>query len=225
MLLRKNDVVAGALKLLDAEGLDGLTMRKVAAVLGVQAGALYRHYDNKKALLDAMAEKLVEGVGTPAPTGPWDRQLEILAGRLRRCLLSHRDGARVVAGTFVAESNTLASGKAFLDALGSAGVPPERAGWITFALKYYVFGHTIEEQAQLELAQAGQWPRDVTVEAGHDPAVVIAVRSVAEADPAARFVYGLRLFLDGIAANIPAASRTTPASPDPLTDAPAHRTR
>src|SRR5580700_6076196 len=75
MLLRKTDVVDGALKFLDVEGLDGLTMRKLGATLNVQGGALYRHFPNKSALLAAMADKLVEGVGDPLPDAPWHEQI------------------------------------------------------------------------------------------------------------------------------------------------------
>jgi TetR/AcrR family transcriptional regulator, tetracycline repressor protein len=55
MQLKRADVVTGALALLDADGLDGLTMRK----LGVQAGGIYWHFKNKQALLEAMADRIV----------------------------------------------------------------------------------------------------------------------------------------------------------------------
>jgi TetR/AcrR family tetracycline transcriptional repressor len=204
MLLRKANVVDGALALLDTEGLDGLTMRKLGAALGVQAGALYRHFPSKDALLDAMAEKLLEGVGDGPSDGPWDEQLGALAHRFRAALLTHRDGARVVAGTFVSEPNTNAAGTAAVRALCAAGIPTDRAGWIAFAGMYYVLGHTIEEQAQRQLDERGDdWHGRESRSPPDDPVFARALRSVTTADPAERFVYGLELFVDGVRQQLP----------------------
>src|SRR6185312_10467837 len=98
--LRRADVLRGARELIDAEGLDGLTMRKLGAQLKVQAGALYWHFPSKQALLGAIADDLVAAVADAPPAGPWDQRLITMAHRLRRALLGLRDGARLVAGTF-----------------------------------------------------------------------------------------------------------------------------
>ncbi|WP_219471107.1 TetR family transcriptional regulator [Nonomuraea rhizosphaerae] len=112
MQLKRADVVTGALALLDSDGLDGLTMRKLGARLGVQAGGIYWHFKNKEALLGAMADRIVgEITETPLASGPWDAQLAEIAHRMRRALLAHRDGAQVVAGTYVVEPNTVRGGE------------------------------------------------------------------------------------------------------------------
>lgn len=199
MQLRRSDVVDGALALIDAEGLDQLTMRKLATSLGVQAGGLYWHFENKQALLDAMAEKLLEGVGAPLDPGPWDQRLAVLAGRLRAALLSHRDGARVVAGTYVSEPNTLLAGRTAVEVLGTAGIPLERAGWVAFAVMYYVLGYTIEEQARQQLPGRDDWAvRLAAVSEHQDPQFLRALTSVVASDPTERFRYGVELFLDGL---------------------------
>ncbi|MBB2948993.1 TetR/AcrR family tetracycline transcriptional repressor [Actinoplanes lutulentus] len=194
MQLNRADVVTGALTLLDAEGLDGLTMRKLGAHLGVQAGAVYWHFTNKQALLEAMADRIVESVGDePFPPAPWDAQLSDMAQRLRRALLSRRDGARVVAGTYVIEPNTVRSGQQALRILTGAGIPADRAPWILFPLFHYVLGHTIEEQAQ---RAEGDWENR---NAGlPDDELNHAMTAMISADPADRFTYGLELFLDGL---------------------------
>jgi TetR/AcrR family transcriptional regulator, tetracycline repressor protein len=93
--VKRVHVVTGALALLDADGLDGLTMRKLGAQLGVQAGGIYWHFTNKQALLEAMADQIVgEVTATPLEPGTWDAQLAEIAYRMRRALLANRDGAR-----------------------------------------------------------------------------------------------------------------------------------
>jgi TetR/AcrR family transcriptional regulator, tetracycline repressor protein len=199
MQLHREDVLAGALALLDAEGLEGLTMRKLAAQLGVQAGALYWHFKHKQALLDAMADAVLAEADGPPPQGTWEQQLAELGARLRRALLARRDGARVVAGTFTTGPNTLRTGAMAVEILRSAGVPADRAGWAGFSLGYYVLGHCIEEQAQAELAEEGGWAAKVAGSAEHDGSYFDqAMTATITADPAERFAYGLQLLICGI---------------------------
>lgn len=206
MLLRRADVLRGAMELLDAEGLDGLTMRRLGAALNVQAGALYRHFANKEALLDAMADQLLEGVGAPLPPGPWQDQARTLAQRLHTALLARRDGARVVAGTYVTGTSTLGAGGAAVEVLCAAGLPPEQAGWVAFALFYYILGHTIEEQALARLPAQDDWRARLARAEGTaaSPVLARAMESVAATDPAERFRYGLDIFIDGLASRMPA---------------------
>jgi len=203
-MLRKANVVEGALALLDTEGLDGLTMRKLGGALGVQAGALYRHFPSKEALLDAMAEQLLEGIADELPAGDWEQQLTALAERFRQALLTRRDGARLVAGTFVSAPNTNAAGAVAANRLVAAGLSPARAGWLTFACMYFVLGHTIEEQAQLELKGPDSWEARVRRSPPEDPVWAQALGAVVAADPGERFRYGLSLLLDGIRQQLPA---------------------
>jgi len=146
-----------------------------------------------------MAEKLMEGVGDPVPDAPWDEQLTVIAHRFRAALLTHHDGARLFAGTFVSEPNTNAAGSAAVAALCAAGIPVERAGWIAYGAMYYVLGHTIEEQAQRRLAEQGDdWRARESRSPPDDPLFARALESVIDADPATRFEYGLELLIDGI---------------------------
>ncbi|MEU3829151.1 TetR family transcriptional regulator [Streptomyces sp. SID486] len=199
MPLRKADVVEGALRFLDAEGLDQLTMRRLGAALDVQGGALYRHFPNKEALLDAVADRIVEGVGDPLPDVAWPERTRILSNRLRTALLRHRDGARVVAGTFAPGANTIIGSDMAVQVLCGAGLPPAQAGWMSFALFYYVLGHCIEEQAQLRLPADHDWrSRTAQLDVKVSPQYAAALDSLAGTDPAERFDYGLHVFIDGL---------------------------
>ena len=201
MQLKRADVVSGALELLETDGLDGLTMRKLGALLGVRAGAVYWHFKNKEALLGAMADRIVgEMTASPLEPGPWDAQLGEIANRMRRALLAHRDGARVVAGTYVQEANTVRGGSQAMEILVGAGFPLERAGWVLFTAMYYVLGYVIEEQAQ---RAAGDWESRGL----DDTELLRALDGVIKADPDERFAYGLGLFLDGVRLRLAEARR------------------
>jgi AcrR family transcriptional regulator len=198
--------VDGAIVLLDAEGLDGLTTRRLGSALHVQGTALYRHFPTKEALLDAVADRLLDGVGAPLPTVSLEEQLALVAGRMREALLAHRDGARVVAGTYVSGPNTKLVEGVILEALQGAGVPADRAGWVAFALGHFVLGHTIEEQAQIALSAADGWDerRNQLGDQASAGFQRDALEAALAADPADRFDFGLRLFLKGVAVQFPA---------------------
>ena len=113
MALHREDVIRAAVELLDEVGLDRLTTRALTTRLGVQPGALYWHVRSKGELLSAIADEIMREVYAPgSDPGPenqvgeqgvgwavdWAAQTTAFAHRLRRALLAHRDGARVVVG-------------------------------------------------------------------------------------------------------------------------------
>ncbi|MFT4201000.1 TetR/AcrR family transcriptional regulator C-terminal domain-containing protein [Gordonia sp. (in: high G+C Gram-positive bacteria)] len=205
-MLRKSNVVDGALAFLDTEGLDALTMRKLGASLNVQGGALYRHYPSKEALLDAVADRILAGYGDAAEELAdldWQEQIRRLCDRLRAALLAHRDGARVVSATFAPGTNTIVGTELAVSVLCRAGLPPARAGWLVFTLFYYVLGYVIEEQGQAALAagddlRARNARADVELSAEYSEAVA----ALDSGDPDERFRYGVDTFIAGIEAQV-----------------------
>ena len=95
--MNRADVVRRAVAILDAYGLADLSMRRLAGELGVQPSALYWHVANKQTLLAAVADELLRELRCPALTGDWRRDAAAASHALRSTLLSHRDGAEVVA--------------------------------------------------------------------------------------------------------------------------------
>ncbi|WP_163512353.1 TetR/AcrR family transcriptional regulator C-terminal domain-containing protein [Fodinicola acaciae] len=147
---RRDEVLQAAVELLDEVGLDALTTRRLAAKLGVQAGALYRHFASKQALLDAVVGHLIDEAadGTPELTGEWDHVLRVMAFGMRSAMLAHRDGARLMT-TFQVPS--AAGEQAFnrtIELLVEAGLTAEAAVSAVDTLFAYVNGFTIEEQAR-----------------------------------------------------------------------------
>ncbi len=107
MRYRRSDVVEQALGVLDESGLDALTMRRLAADLGVQPGALYHHFASKDALLAALAEEVLRRGSRPAEVVAWDAELLLLCLGLRDAMRRHRDGALLIAHVHRSDAEAL----------------------------------------------------------------------------------------------------------------------
>ena len=157
MSLDRQRIVGEAVALLDAEGLDGVTTRKLAARLGVQSPTLYWHLPNKAALVTALAEAILEQefpeLTPPGPEERWQDWLGTLAERLRRALLAHPDGARVLSAAQLSRKMAAFSELA-MSSLVDRGVPLRRARVIVLTVERFTVGHVLEEQAPRPDAKA-----------------------------------------------------------------------
>lgn len=146
--IERSKVIDTALVLLNRYGIEGLTMRKLAQALQIQAPSLYWHFENKQSLIDGMADALVDAVAKDLPEAqPWEDRIRQVAVELRLALLRHRDGARVFAGTYIVTDNVLRTGEAMISAFMRAGADAELAATSSFTVTYYVLGLVMEEQA------------------------------------------------------------------------------
>ncbi|WP_409180865.1 TetR/AcrR family transcriptional regulator [Amycolatopsis sp. VS8301801F10] len=190
-------VTAAALRLLGEEGLDALTMRKLAAAVGVQVGTLYGYFPTKTALLTAMAEEMLDGCRAAADgiAEPRERVLA-LARSLRTALLSHRDGARVYAGTHAVGPNTLGFAEALNSALRETGLDAAAAMKTSLLILHFATGHVLEEQAALQ--SGPDLPADIghlrqAIQGGEYPRLAEAQDQLTGTDLTELFEQGLRL--------------------------------
>jgi TetR/AcrR family tetracycline transcriptional repressor len=215
--LNRDQVLNTALDLLDEVGLDQLTMRRLTATLGVQNGATYWHFRSKQALLEAMADSLLAGVPDDLDQGrPWHERITQLAGRLRRALLSRRDGPRLFAGAFFPLPNALAYGEAVIATLREGGLSGRDAAWAADTLAYYVVGHTIEEQLATTLPDAGAAIARLTeaVDPQRHPHMYAALAHIPAPHHEEHFDYGLSLVIAGIRSGRAAETRPNPTKRD-----------
>jgi TetR/AcrR family tetracycline transcriptional repressor len=149
MRLERRMVVCQALQLLNEVGLDGLTTRRLAEALGVQGPALYWHFKNKQELIDEMALALLQDAyGPMAPGQDWAQWLVDGARRLRRALLSYRDGARLLAGFRPSSPHGRMDPTVALAPLVEAFGMPD-ALWALLTVNRFTFGWAMDEQAAL----------------------------------------------------------------------------
>ena len=204
MKLQRDVVIRTALDLLDEVGIDGLSTRRLAERLGVQSPALYWHFKNKRALLDAMAAAMMEDGGmrrTLEPGTDWRDWVMADARRFRRALLSRRDGARLHAGTRP-EPAEFAAVESETAALCAQGASPADALRTQIAIGRYVLGWVLEEQADAADAGDREGERMNAAELAPYPVFAEGMAALRNADPDQEFDYGLSLLLDGLAARL-----------------------
>ncbi|MGW0043125.1 TetR/AcrR family transcriptional regulator C-terminal domain-containing protein [Rhodococcus sp. NPDC003348] len=185
MQLRRADVLAGAITILDEYGLGDLTMRRLATSLGVQPGALYWHFPNKQTLLAAITDDMLGRVSGPIDASAWDERLDVLAHRIRDALLAHRDGAELAAASYAARLATNDARDTLARSCTEAGLPADEAEFAADTLLFYILGQTTDEQSRMQMDSHGALTED-------------ASPLYDSTSGTARFDYGLSLFVDGV---------------------------
>jgi TetR/AcrR family tetracycline transcriptional repressor len=157
--LTKATIAREALGLLDEVGMDGLTVRALAARLGVAAPALYWHFASKQALLDEMATEAWRRVGDvmaalPADL-PWHELLVTYAATVRAELLGHRDGAKAFTGTTLTDPAVVRRQEHTFAALTGQGFTLPNAARALLLVHDFTIGFCVEEQAVVQAVASG----------------------------------------------------------------------
>ncbi|MFF4344453.1 TetR/AcrR family transcriptional regulator [Kitasatospora sp. NPDC001540] len=218
-------IVGAAVELADADGLEGVSIRRVAAVLEVGPMRLYGYVETKAELLELMVDAVYAEIApgphdaprdVPPPAGPreWREELRELAGRHRAAALRHEWFIELLDGRPHLGPNTLAAREAALAVLwgvpGFAGRPTlvQQAAGVFHA---YLAGRLRVEVAQRRAERAeGRSNHDWQVAmgpymmrvlaAGRHPTIAEVMRSADHLTPGESFAAGLEMVLDGIAA-------------------------
>ncbi len=154
--IQPDAVIKAALEILDSEGLENVTLRRIATKLNVQAPALYWHFKNKQDITEDMAQTILtnaklDNFTPPADINNWPQWLADLMHCLRNALIAHKDGGRVVAGASFGRAYALEKMLAQIArVLNKAGFDSLPAGLAAATTIDYVWGFVIEEQAGTE---------------------------------------------------------------------------
>ncbi|GED97631.1 TetR/AcrR family transcriptional regulator C-terminal domain-containing protein [Gordonia crocea] len=173
--LTRESIVEAAFGLLDADGIEGLTVRALAARLGVKAPALYWHVDSKQALLDEMGTEIARRIATRAVPNSgegFEAALRGYAVAAREEYLAHRDGARTFSGTRINDPAVLRGQEAGLRRWISQGVSLERIVDAYDVVTAFVVGFVIEEQERADGSRYSLAQRDDAV--GEDYPLAVA---------------------------------------------------
>lgn len=172
--LSRDRLVALAHEYVSANGLDALTMRRLAATAEVSPGALYKHFRDKRDLQRAMSDSIFAtidfaGIATADPTVD---DVISCCRQMRSAMLAFRDGGRIVADSYAPFEATLTLSSTLMTLLQAVTSQSFSAGTTALVLRSYTTGFVILEQAYLELANTGEWDELVRqVAAGAHPRI------------------------------------------------------
>jgi AcrR family transcriptional regulator len=143
-VLSRQRIVEVATTILDKEGLDALSTRRLARELGVRAPSLYNHFATKDEILDAVADAIISQVDLRMfGKGEWATALTEWARTYRRALAAHPNAVPFLAHGPALRPAALALADAVYGALVEAGWPPSYATRIGAAMRYFVAGSSL----------------------------------------------------------------------------------
>lgn len=193
--LSRDKILDAAIELIDAEGLEALSMRRLGERLGVEAMSLYRHVRSKAALLDAVHDALLGRMRIEPASGAWEEDLRQIARAFRALLREHAAALPMFATRTATGPLALAQVEAGLAILHRAGLSPARAVSTFQVIFAYVVGHSMFTYASA--ATTGG-----TVDYGSLPAErFVHLRRIAEGpmpDAEQQFEQGLDLLIEGL---------------------------
>src|SRR6266536_2602998 len=144
--LTRQRVIAEALAVISADGVQALSMRALAARLGVVPGALYRHVRSKEQLYDLVLDDVLAEVDCQADHSlDWAGQVTALAQRLRAVLENHPGIAGLLKTRDPLSPHSLALAEAFLAPLHAAGLPETQAARAFRLIYDYTLGFALSD--------------------------------------------------------------------------------
>jgi AcrR family transcriptional regulator len=181
--LSQRAIVAAALRILDAEGLDAVTMRRVAQDLRTSPASLYAYVSGKDEILDLVLEEAAGEVALPGQPDPgrWKEQVKELCRAVRKVMVAHRDISMVALLRIPMGANSLTVADRLLGILLAGGLPKQAAGWAMERLFQYINADSLERALYANQTPAGADPDEYRAE------YLSQVQAYYEALPADRF--------------------------------------
>jgi AcrR family transcriptional regulator len=215
--LSRDAILDAALAVIDAEGLDAVTMRRVAADLGTGPASLYAHVADKEEMVAAVLDRVFAEMPFPEVIDPgrWQEQLKEMARTIRSTFGRHRDIARASLGNIPTGEGALPGMNAMVGILLAGGVTTEVASLSVDILALYVTATAFEESLEnwsLDDEESiarfheelnnffGSLPRD------RFPYLVALAGPLTAGDRDHRFEFGLDILVRGIASTVPSTT-------------------
>lgn len=143
--LTRDRVMRAALDVADAGGIAGLTIRSLAAELGVKPMSVYHHVANKEEILDGIVDLVFAEIDLPDPDGDWRAQVRRRVTSTRAALVRHPWAVAVLESRTSPGPANLRQHDAMLGTLRSGGFSVRAAGHAFALLDAYVFGVAVQE--------------------------------------------------------------------------------
>lgn len=204
--LSRERVVDAALGIMDREGLEAVTMRRVAREVGVEAMSLYHHVADKDDLLDGLCARVMTDFRIPERDDrPWTERARHGAREWRRVLKSHPNVIALFAERTkpMTEVDSLLPMEYALSLLMESGADEREAVQAFNVMGGYIMGFVMMETGQMFTAGAldAQHPDSAVAPsfpAGQLPCIAAALPHLATCDPDEQFEFGLDLLFGGL---------------------------
>jgi len=211
-VLSRDRVLTSALDIVDEHGLEGLTMRRLGAALGVDPMAIYHHVPDKAALFDGLVERVMASVELPLPTGEWADDLRATARAVRRTFLAHPAAIPLLGTRPPTTEAAFDVFEAVADILLRAGFTAHEAADGVDCAARTVIGHTLTEAGRppggdVDGGEAEHEEAQQHLSPDRYPALGVIARAGVRHDPDQLF----ELALDGLVLGLE-DQRSTPAS-------------
>ncbi|WP_328604713.1 TetR/AcrR family transcriptional regulator [Amycolatopsis sp. NBC_00345] len=201
-------IVDTAFQLVEAEGFEALTMRRVAAALQTGPSSLYAHVRNKAELDDLLIGELCAKVTLPTPDpAQWKEQVLDVCRQLRDQYLRYPGISRAALAGTPNSLDTLRIGEGLLTILLTGGVSPQSAAWASDAAFLYVSAHSFEASLRQSPGEDGDGKaidkaeiveRFKMLPESRFPNTVAYARELTHGDEHDRFDFTLELLLRGL---------------------------
>jgi len=205
--LSRARILAAAVQLVDLDGLEALTMRRLAEELNVDPMSLYNHVDGKDALLDGIAEALWNEVEVPADDVDWKQALQSFAISLRGLAHRHPHSFGLLLGRGVMPARELQAIDATIGALERAGLNREQAAEMIRTLFAYAVGCGMLELSTPPPAGATRMEQIVsltrTLPQDAPFHLIELARLLCDCDMDYQFKLGLDLIVSGLETRLP----------------------
>ncbi|HWL65581.1 MAG TPA: TetR/AcrR family transcriptional regulator C-terminal domain-containing protein [Actinomycetota bacterium] len=202
--LTRDRILDAALVLVDEYGMDGLSMRRLGAALGVEAMSIYNHVASKHELLNGVVEKVLNEVEIPEPGGDWTQRIKEMARSYRKVAQAHPNVMPLMAMRPFANLPTLPLVEEVFATLANANIAPEDSLAALRAVASYAVGFTTSEVAGFvdDPAAYVANPSFDIESLSSFPHLLEMVPLMSDIDNDSHFEFGLDVCLQGIKAKL-----------------------
>jgi len=207
--VNRERVLGQALAVADREGIEAVTMRRLARELGVEAASLYHHVSGKDEILDGLVDIVSAEIELPAPTGDWRPEIRQRAHNTRAVLRQHPWAVSLMASRTTPGPATLRLLEAGIRSFREGGFSVQMAAHAISAVDSYVHGFVLQEvnlpfRDESELAAMTGAIMDEFPASDFPYLFEMTVEHVLQPgyDYGNEFDFGLEVVLDGVAASL-----------------------
>lgn len=198
--LSRPDIEAKALAEIEARGVDGFSLRKLAARMGCEPMSLYHHYPSKAHLMDALVDRVMGSLAMPPRDLPWRARIERLVRDFRAMAHRHPAFFQYLALHRLNTEAGLAWLNGTLQAFRDAGLSVEDATRMFRTFGYYIIGAALDETSGYAKGPSARVPVPAATIARDYPAVAAAGPYFQKDQFDRTFDAGLAMLLEGMAA-------------------------